>query len=243
MGKKYQILSRITAFILILVFTSVIIVSPLSVKVRATNDKMSSSSGNNVIVRVVNPPYHLLICQIADKYDIDYRLIYSIIKQESRFQSDAVSDHGATGLMQVMPVCSSENDTDAADIDLSVPEDNIQAGISYFASMMELFKKASPEDQIELALAAYNAGPARIYDAMEVAAYMGENPLKWLPVRNALPLLSMRYYSLHQLVWKDGKPKAGYYGEYHETVSYVESVIKYYSEYKAQFHEADLASR
>jgi membrane-bound lytic murein transglycosylase F len=144
--------------------------------------------------------------------------------------------------MQVMPAMDSDT-SDVISPDLNVPEDNIRAGISYFAQMMDLFKNTSPDDQIQLALAAYNAGPARIYDAMELAAYIGENPLQWAPVRNALPMLSMRYYSLHQSVWKDGKPKSGYFGDWRQTVSYVENVMKYYNEYQSQFKRHTLSAK
>jgi membrane-bound lytic murein transglycosylase F len=233
---------RISTLILIPVIISVIAVTPLSVKSHSGSDNTSATNGQNVMIRAANPPYHGVIRQVANEYKLDYRLIFSIIKQESRFQNDAVSEQGATGLMQVMPAMDSDT-SDVISPDLNVPEDNIRAGISYFAQMMDLFKNTSPDDQIQLALAAYNAGPARIYDAMELAAYIGENPLQWAPVRNALPMLSMRYYSLHQSVWKDGKPKSGYFGDWRQTVSYVENVMKYYNEYQSQFKRHTLSAK
>jgi membrane-bound lytic murein transglycosylase F len=233
---------RISTLILIPAFISVIAVTPLSVKSYSGSDNTPAIRSQNVMIRAANPPFHNVIRDIAAQYKLDYRLIFSIIKQESRFQSNAVSEQGATGLMQVMPIANSDTSEEIA-LDLSVPEENIQAGISYFASMMELFKNTNPEDQIKLALAAYNAGPARIYDAMELAAYMGENPLQWSPIRNALPMLSMRYYSLHQSVWKDGKPKSGYFGDWRETVTYVDKVMKNYTDYKSQFKGRTIAAR
>jgi len=235
MEQKHQVLIRFTALILILVFISVIMVSPFSTKKVPKSDNLALSSGNNVTITATNPPYHSLIRETAKKFNIDYRLIYSIIKVESRFQSDAVSGHGATGLMQVMPVASADINEDMTDEELSLPEGNINTGINYFASMMDLFKNAGSDDQIRLALAAYNAGPGRIYDAMELAAYIGENPMKWPAVRNVLPFLSKRYYSLHKSIWTDGKPRSGYFGNSRETVAYVDNVMKYYSQYCGEF--------
>ena len=146
MEQKHQVLIRFTALILILVFISVVVVSPFSTKKVPKSDNLALSSGNNVTITATNPPYHSLIRETAKKFNIDYRLIYSIIKVESRFQSDAVSGHGATGLMQVMPVASADINEDMTDEELSLPEGNINTGINYFASMMDLFKNAGSDD-------------------------------------------------------------------------------------------------
>jgi membrane-bound lytic murein transglycosylase MltF len=99
--------------------------------------------------------------------------------------------------------------------------------------MMELFSSASPEDRVSLALAAYNAGPARVYDAQDIAAYMSENPQKWTSIQHVLPLLSKRYYSLHERVWQFGKPKNGFFGSGHQTIAYVENVTHTYKLYQS----------
>jgi membrane-bound lytic murein transglycosylase F len=166
--------------------------------------------------------------RFAAEYGVDYRLILAIIRQESRFDREAVSDRGASGMMQIMPVTNAEITSQLEILDPGHPRENLRAGIYYFAKLARLFKDASPEDQLSLALAAYNAGPSRVYDAQELAAYMGEDPSSWRSVAKALPLLSKRYYTLHALVWDDARPKYGYYGSSRQTITYVEKVMNTY---------------
>ena len=89
------------------------------------------------------------------QYAVDESLIRAIIHAESAYQPDAVSPKGAQGLMQLTP------DTQA-ELQLTNPynpERNIDAGTYYLAQMLEAF-----EDDVELAAAAYNAGPTAIRD-------------------------------------------------------------------------------
>lgn len=157
--------------------------------------------------------------------NLDWRLIWAIIKQESQFDPNAVSARGAQGLMQIHP--STQQDFGMDSLDVFEPMRNIDVGVSYFSKLYSLFEKANEADRICLALAAYNAGPSRIYDAQELVAYLGEDPLSWRAIQNALPLLSKRYYTLHRSVWDGGKPRYGYFGGWRQTISYVENVLKY----------------
>jgi len=169
----------------------------------------------------------------AAMYRVDYRLILAIIKQESRFDSQAVSDRGARGYMQIMPVTGSEL-REALDLtEPELPAENIRAGIYYFSKLYSLFSGAGQWDRLSLALAAYNAGPARIYDAQELAAYIGENAGNWTSVQSILPLLSKRFYSLHQTIWTGGRPPSGYFGAAQQTIDYVHSVLKTYASYQS----------
>ena len=170
--------------------------------------------------------------KFSQEYGIDERLVLAIIKQESQFDENAVSYRGARGLMQIMPVTNMEL---VEELDLpksSHPRENIHAGIYYFSKLYSLFKTGTKGDRIRLALAAYNAGPSRIYDAQDLAAYLGENPNEWRSIRNVLPLLSKRYYSLHQAVWDETKPPAGYFGSWRETSAYVDAIMKTYKGYR-----------
>ena len=177
--------------------------------------------------------YFSALRKYASEYGVDYRLVLAIIRQESRFDPEAVSDRGASGMMQIMPVTNAEITSQLEILDPGHPSENLRAGIYYFAKLARLFKNASPDDQMALALAAYNAGPSRVYDAQELAAYMGEDPSSWRAVAKALPLLSKRYYTLHSLVWNDARPKYGFYGSSRQTITYVDRVMNSYETLRA----------
>ena len=156
-----------------------------------------------------------------------------MMKQESQFVPDATSHRGAHGLMQLMPVTRYEV-ADALGYRTAelTPRHNIIGGIYYFRKLYGLFEGAEADDRLRLALAAYNGGPSRVYDAQDVAAYLGEHPYRWTSIRGALPLLSKRYYTLHESIWADGKPRSGYFGGSQETINYVENVMDYYDEFR-----------
>ncbi len=169
--------------------------------------------------------HYSLVKHYASAYRIDFRLILAIIRVESQFNHDAVSSRGARGLMQIMPVTNAEVAGELELDSISLPDENLRGGIFYFSKLSRLFPGAAADDRLCLALAAYNAGPARVYDAQELTAYFGENPNSWKSVQHFLPLLSKRYDSLHRLVWKSGKPRNGFFGRGKMTVDYVRGVM------------------
>jgi hypothetical protein len=173
-----------------------------------------------------------VVKRFAEEYHIDWRLILAIMKQESQFQSDAVSSRGARGLMQIMPVTNSELSDELNITTPELPEQNVRVGVYYFSKLLDLFRDAAPEDRFCLALAAYNAGPGRVYDAQDLAAYFNENPHSWTTIQHLLPLLSKRYYSLHQHVWKGGRPTNGYFKSGRQTTEYVAQIMNSYNSSK-----------
>lgn len=92
------------------------------------------------------------IKEASKRYGIDSHLIKAIMKVESDFNPRAVSKRGAKGLMQIMP----EN-FDALNIqDPFDPRENIMGGTQYLKQLLNQF------GEVELALAAYNAGPTPV---------------------------------------------------------------------------------
>ncbi len=103
--------------------------------------------------------YDHLIRRHSEANGLDYRLVKAVMLAESNGNPSAVSQKGAQGLMQIMP------DT-AVEMELRNPfdpEENIQAGARYLRLLQQLFK-----GNLELVLAAYNAGPQRVIQNMSV---------------------------------------------------------------------------
>lgn len=100
-------------------------------------------------------------CEI---YEVDPKLVNIMIKVESKGRQFAISRTGAMGLMQVMPTTF----FDISDGDPFLAKDNIYAGVRYFSTQLKRFKS------IELALAAYNAGPQRVLNAGNKVPDFGE---------------------------------------------------------------------
>jgi Transglycosylase SLT domain/Domain of unknown function (DUF4124) len=97
--------------------------------------------------------YDDLIRQYADEHGLSHDLVRAIIQIESGFNPRAVSPKGAMGLMQLMPATASEygvhNPFD--------PGENIRGGVAYFRRLLDRYNQ-----KVELALAAYNAGPTAV---------------------------------------------------------------------------------
>lgn len=92
--------------------------------------------------------------QAADRAGIDPALLASVVEHESGFEPTAVSRAGATGLAQLMP-----DTADALGVDAADPEQNLAGGARYLRAQLDRF------DELDLALAAYNAGPGRVAQA------------------------------------------------------------------------------
>lgn len=104
--------------------------------------------------RIINPKkYEPHIKRVAGQFGIDPLLIRAVIKAESNFDYLAVSPKGAQGLMQLMPGTARDMRV-ANPFD---PQQNITGGTKYLRKMLDVFN-----DDLPLALAAYNAGPEHV---------------------------------------------------------------------------------
>jgi soluble lytic murein transglycosylase-like protein len=98
-----------------------------------------------------------LIIRVSREEDINPLFVMAIVKAESNFNHRALSRAGAVGLMQVLPSTAMWVNSG---LNVYNPEDNLRLGIRYFKMMRTKFKGYT-----RLALAAYNAGPRRVYQA------------------------------------------------------------------------------
>ncbi|RLB70750.1 MAG: lytic transglycosylase [Deltaproteobacteria bacterium] len=107
------------------------------------------------LYREEGEPYRLetLITHFAQKFQLDRSLIKAVIKAESNFNPQVVSVKGAQGLMQLMPETAKEvgvnNPFD--------PSESIYGGSLYLRKMLDSF-----DQNLDYALAAYNAGPGAV---------------------------------------------------------------------------------
>jgi soluble lytic murein transglycosylase-like protein len=96
-----------------------------------------------------------LIQHHANAQGLDPSLVKAVMKAESNFNPDAVSPKGAQGLMQLMPgTARLMNIANAFN-----PEENIRAGTGYLKMLEGIF-----QGNVDLMLAAYNAGPTRVIE-------------------------------------------------------------------------------
>lgn len=116
----------------------------------------------------VSPGFKLLRQHLRDAssdHNIDMELLQALIATESGFDSSAVSPKGAIGLMQIMPATARRYGVEgdkrlALEQKLTDPKINIKTGTRYLRDLINMFP-----GQLELALAAYNAGEGAVQRA------------------------------------------------------------------------------
>lgn len=116
----------------------------------------------------VSPNYKAvrhLIKDASETHGIDYELLQALIATESGFDTHAVSPKGAVGLMQLIPPTAQRygvkaDNNSPIEKKLTDPRINIRAGSSYLSDLINMFP-----GQLELAVAAYNAGEGAVQRA------------------------------------------------------------------------------
>ena len=124
---------------------------------------------------------------------VDGAVVLGLIRQESSFDVEALSPVGARGLMQLMPATASgvakrlgvSTDVPALTANASY---NVRLGTAYLGGLLDRFGGALP-----LAIASYNAGPARVQDWLATAS-PGEGPLDMIDWIELIPFNETRNY-------------------------------------------------
>jgi len=166
--------------------------------------------------------YDPLIKKYSKKLGWDWRLVTSLIYQESRFKSNAKSWAGAQGLMQIMPKIAEGLGIPNP----NKPEQSIKAGTKYLKQIYDQFDDIkNPVERIKFTMAAYNCGYYHIKDAQFLAKQNDLDPIVWEDNVEKM-VLELSYPSNYK---KQGV-KYGYIRGI-EPVTYVEQIFKRYEHY------------
>mgnify|MGYP006073482263 CR=1 FL=1 len=186
-------------------------------KSRMNSDFFTSKSGTI-------SPYDETIKEYANTINWDWRLLTSLIYQESGFDPSSSSWAGAQGLMQLMPETALEYGLDST----GNPKDNIEAGVEYLKWLDEQFEEKVPDstERITFVLASYNVGLGHIFDAMRLAEKYDLDPKIWKD-------------NVAEMILKKSNPKyyrdeVVYYGYCRgsETYNYVNEIYNRFEHYK-----------
>lgn len=195
--------------------------SPRTTAIRMSSDYSSLSGGKLSI-------YDETIRRYAQELGWDWRLIASIVYQESGFNPNVRSWAGAKGLMQLMPATTVQFKVNNA----YDPEQNIRAGVAVLRYLDGLWAKtiSDPSERLKFVLASYNVGLSHVIDARNLAKKYGKDPTKWDD--------NVEYYLLQKTkpqYYRDPVAVAGYcrcYGP----VNYVKEVLGRFEAYKAHIN-------
>ncbi|TVR73365.1 MAG: lytic transglycosylase F [Marinilabiliales bacterium] len=169
-------------------------------------------------------PYDDLIRKYSEEIGWDWRLLASMIYQESRFRYDAESWAGARGLMQLMPGTARRYGVR----NLDDPEENIRGGVRYIAWLDEILSDriTDREERIKFILASYNVGLGHVLDARALARKYDKDPDRWTG--------SVDYYILNKSnpdYFLDPVVRHGYARGY-EPYRYVGEILNRYDHYR-----------
>ena len=167
-------------------------------------------------------PLSKLFKKYGEQYGFDWLELAAQAFQESAFDNSKTSAAGAVGIMQVKPSTASDKNVGIEDV--YELENNIHAGAKYLRFLADrYFDDASvhPLDQWMFAVAAYNAGPAKIAKMRRLAKKQGYDNTVW-------------FDNVEVVVAKNiGR----------ETVQYVSNIYKYYVAYKLSWERSDLREK
>jgi membrane-bound lytic murein transglycosylase F len=163
-----------------------------------------------------------LLRQHADSLQMDWRLLASLVYQESKFNPNTESWAGAKGLMQIMPTTAKHFGI----TDITDPEQNLKAGTGLLKLLWNRFEDVQDSTQrIMFTLASYNCGYGHVLDAKTLAKAEGYNPLIW-EGETEKAMMKLSYPENYN------KPNIKYgYVRGVETVNFVDQILTRYEHY------------
>lgn len=164
-----------------------------------TEEKKDLGIANYVMPKVLPgniSPYDSLFKKYAPQIGWDWRMLAALAYQESRFNPNAQSWSGASGLMQLMPQTSIRFGCDS----FPTPECSIQAAVKYIKYLQGMWrtKIPNPAERTKFVLASYNIGQGHVLDAYHLSKEIGKSDTLWDGhVAEALLLKQQeKYYSM-----------------------------------------------
>jgi membrane-bound lytic murein transglycosylase F len=164
----------------------------------------------------------------AEQIGWDWRLVASVVYQESNFNPQVKSWAGAIGLMQIMP----ETGEYFGASNLWDPSQNINVGIRFLKFLDKHWAKTvtDPEERMKFVLASYNVGLSHVIDAQKLTRKYGKDPTLWEG--------HVEYYLLQKRdpkYFRDPVAVVGYC-RCDGPVRYVKEVLQRYDEYKLRIN-------
>ncbi|MCX6280432.1 MAG: transglycosylase SLT domain-containing protein [Bacteroidetes bacterium] len=122
-------------------------------------------------------PFDKELRELSLKIHWDWRLLASLVYEESNFRLGQVSSRSAYGLMQLMPETAVKMGMDS----IATPVQQLAAGVRYIKHLDEQLPNeiTNPKDRIKFILASYNVGIGRVLLAREKAKKFGKDPNLW----------------------------------------------------------------
>ena len=155
--------------------------------------------------------WHVHFVEAAEAHGVDVDLLAIVALLESRGNPEAVSPGGAVGLMQIMPATARRiadaRDIESFDLDLlRDPGVNVDFGTWYLAHQLAAFGSGvAPEDAVELAAIAYNAGPKRLRAHLESGRPLTDESLHYSAMVKALWLERNEARSPSFEIWRNAR--------------------------------------
>jgi membrane-bound lytic murein transglycosylase F len=168
--------------------------------------------------------YDETIRKVAADINWDWRLLASLIYQESEFKHQVTSWAGAFGLMQLMPATMEQFGIDTT----SSPEVHIEVGGKYLLYLDRLIPETVTDanERIKFTLASYNAGVGHVLDARRLATKYNKNPDIWTD--------NVDFFMRNKSRPAFYNDPASYYGYVRgeETFMFVEEIMDRFEHYK-----------